>query len=75
MCKGVEDFVFDLLSNVFHAKDTAPLAIEAILNVGSYDLRPKVSRIEDPGDWTEEKIRERAAGISSDKGPEGDFDD
>jgi fructose-bisphosphate aldolase class II len=75
MCKGVEDFVFDLLSNVFHAKDTAPLAMEAILSTGSYDLGAKVARIEDPDEWTEDKIRERAAGISSGKGPEGDFDD
>ena len=75
MCKGVEDFVFDLLSNVFNAKDTAPLAMEAILSAGSYDLGPKVARIEDPGEWTEDKIRKRAADISSDKGPEGDFDD
>jgi len=75
MSKGVEDFVFDLLCNVFHAKDTAPLAMEAILSAGSYDLGPKVARIEDPGEWTEEKIRERAAAISPDKGPKGDFDD
>ena len=75
MCRGVEDFVFDLLTNVFHAKDTAPLAIEAILSAGSYDLGPKVDRIENPEEWTEEKIRERAVSISSDKGSEGDFDD
>ena len=75
MCKGVEDFVFDLLSNVFQAKDTAPLAMEAILSAGSYDLGAKVGRIEDPAQWTEDKIRERAAGISSEKGQEGDFDD
>ncbi|MBN1831035.1 MAG: class II fructose-bisphosphate aldolase [Deltaproteobacteria bacterium] len=75
MCKGVEDFVFDLLSNVFYAKDTAPLAMDSILNTGSYDLGPKVARIEDPGEWTEDKIRKRAAGIISGKRPEGDFDD
>lgn len=75
MCKGVEGFVFDLLKNVFNAQDTAPLAIEAILNAGSYDLGPKTGRIEDPAEWTESKIKERAEKISSDKGPEGDFDD
>ena len=75
MCKGVEDFVYDLLLNVFNAKDTAPLAIEAIIKAGSYDLGHKTGRIENPDEWTEEKIKERAAGINSDKGPEGDFDD
>ena len=75
MCKGVEDFVYELLSEVFNARDTAPLAIEAILSAGSYDLGPKVHRIEDPTDWTESKLKERAARIEVDKGPEGDFDD
>ena len=75
MAKGVEDFVYELLINVFNAADTAPLAIEAILEAGSYDLGPKVGRLEDPAQWTEEKIREKAKSLSSDKGPEGDFDD
>lgn len=75
MIKRVEDFVYDLLVNVFDAQDTAPLAIEAILNTGSYDLGPKANRIENPDDWTESKIIERGANIQSDKGPEGDFDD
>ena len=75
MAKGVEDFVYELLTNVFNAADTAPLAIEAILEAGSYDLGPKVGRLEDPAEWTEEKIREKAKSLSSDKGPEGDFDD
>lgn len=75
MAKGVEDFVYELLTNVFNAADTAPLAIEAILEAGSYDLGPKVGRLEDPAEWTEEKIREKAKSLSSDKGPKGDFDD
>jgi fructose-bisphosphate aldolase class II len=75
ICKGVEDFVYELLTDVFNAQDTAPLAIEAILKAGSYDLSAKVNRIEDPADWTEGKIRQRAATIGTDKGPEGDFDD
>ncbi len=75
MAKGVEDFVFGLLTKVFNAGDTAPLAIEAILKAGSYALGPKGSRIEDPDQWTEERIRERGATIVRDKGPEGDFDD
>ena len=49
--------------------------IEAILEAGSHDLGPKAARMEDPADWTEEKIRAAAAKIDSDKGPEGDFDD
>ena len=75
MTKGVEDFVYDLLVSVFNAQDTAPLAIDAIINAGSHDLGPKCERIEDPAEWTEAKIRERAAGIGADKGPKGDFDD
>ena len=75
MVKGVEDFIYELLTNVFNAGDTAPLAIEAIVESGSYDLGPKTARIEDPAEWTKEKIRERAAGLNTDKGPAGDFDD
>ncbi len=75
MVRGVEDFVYDLLTQVFNAQDTAPLAFEAIMEAGSHDLGPKSSRIEDPAQWTEEKIKERAATLDSDKGPSGDFDD
>ncbi len=71
----VEDFTYDLLVNVFNAQDTAPLAIEAILEANSYDLGPKATRIEDPSMWTEEKIREMAKLIASDKGPKGNFED
>ncbi len=75
MVKRVEDFIYNMLVNVLNAGDTAPLAIETILDAGSYDVGPKVKRIEEPSDWTPEKIAERAAAIDSDKGPEGDFDD
>jgi fructose/tagatose bisphosphate aldolase len=75
MAKRVEDFVYQMLVDVFNAEDTAPLAIEAILEAGSYDLGPKVGRIEDPAEWTPEKTAERAATLDSDKGPKGDFDD
>ena len=75
MAKGVEDFVYELLTNVFNAQDTAPLAIETIIEAGSYDLGPKGTRIEDPDEWTESKIHERAASVDADKGPAGDFDD
>jgi hypothetical protein len=75
MVNRVEEFVYNMLVNVFNAQDTAPLGIQAILDVGSHDLGPKGSRIEDPAEWTREKIIERAKTIESDKGPEGDFDD
>ncbi len=75
MCKAVEDFVYDLLVNVFNAKDTAPLAIEALVKANSYDLGSKAESIEDAAEWTEEKLRARASTIESDKGPEGDWDD
>ena len=75
MISRVEDFVYNMLVNVLNTKDTAPLAVEAILSAGSHDAAPKAERIEDPAEWTPEKIVARAAAIDSDKGPEGDFDD
>jgi len=75
MAKGVEDFVYDILVNVFNAGDTAPLAVEAILKANSYDLGPKGKRIENKDDWTPEKIAERAKKLAGDKGPGGNFDD
>jgi len=75
MVKRVEDFVYNLLINVFNAQDSAPLGIKAILEKGSYDMGPKVGCIEDPAQWTGEKIVRRAASLGSDKGPEGNFDD
>jgi fructose/tagatose bisphosphate aldolase len=75
MSRRVEEFVYGLLTEVFNAKDTAPLAIDAILEAGSHDLGPKATRIEDPAEWTESKIRVAASKIDSDKGAEGDFDD
>ena len=76
MAKGVEDFVYHLLVDVFNAKDTAPLAIEEILKAGSYDLGPKAERIEDPSEWTEEKIREKAKLLAKEEQTaQGDYDD
>ncbi|MBC8318021.1 MAG: class II fructose-bisphosphate aldolase [Desulfobulbaceae bacterium] len=75
MCKRVEEFTYNMLLNVFNAGDTADLAVEAILKAGSHDPGPKAERIEDPADWTPEKIISRAAELDTDKGPEGDFDD
>lgn len=75
MSERVEVFVYDMLVNVFFAEDSADLARDAILEAGSYDLGPKAGLIEDPMDWTTEKIRVRARELNTDKGPEGDFDD
>ena len=75
MIKRVEEFVYNILVNVFNAKDTAPLAINAILTANSYDLGSKGKRIENPDDWTPELIKQKGSAIQSDKGPEGDFDD
>ena len=75
MCKRVEEFVYGMLVDVFNAGDSADFAKEAILKAGSHDLGPKTERIEDPADWTKEKIIARAAELDTDKGPEGDFDD
>ncbi|MBW1820862.1 MAG: class II fructose-bisphosphate aldolase [Deltaproteobacteria bacterium] len=75
MTNRVENFIYNMLVNVLNTKDTAPLAIEAILEANAYDPGPKAKNIVDPVHWTEDKIIERAGLISSDKGPEGDFDD
>jgi fructose-bisphosphate aldolase, class II len=75
MAKGVEDFVYDILVNVFNAQDTAPLAIDAILKAGSFDLGPKGRKIENAADWTPDKIKEKALKLAGDKGPGGNFDD
>ncbi len=75
MIQRVENFVHNMLVNVFNAQDTATLTIEHIVSTGSHDPGPKASRMEDPTDWTTQKIIERAASLSSDKGPAGDFDD
>jgi len=75
MAKRVEAFAYKLITEVFNAGDTAPLAIDAILKAGSYDLGPKGKRIEDPAQWTKEMLPKQAAGLSKDKGPEGNFED
>ncbi|NOZ02690.1 MAG: class II fructose-bisphosphate aldolase [Deltaproteobacteria bacterium] len=79
MTQGVEDFVYRLLTDVFNAGDTAPLVMEALLAAGSHDIGPKSERLEDPAQWTTEKIRARAPMIDrstdQDKGKGGDYDD
>ncbi|MGD9731459.1 MAG: class II fructose-bisphosphate aldolase [Desulfamplus sp.] len=75
MAKGVEDFVFNMLVNVFNAQDTAPIAIEEIIKTGSPDPGPKCTRIEQPEDWTKEEIVRKGGLIQTDKGVTGNFDD
>ncbi len=75
MAKRVEEFAFKMITTVFNSKDTAPLAVEALLKAGSYDLGPKGSRIEEPAQWSNAKIGEKAKAINSDKGPAGNFED
>jgi fructose-bisphosphate aldolase class II len=75
MSRRVEDFAYKMMTEVFDAQGTAPLAVAAILDAGSHDLGPKVDKLEDPADWTEAKIVERAKTLDGDKGAKGDFDD
>ncbi len=75
MAKAVEDFAYKMMTEVFNARDTAPLAIAAILKANSADVGAKGSRVENPADWTDAKIVEKAKQITSDKGPEGNFED
>ncbi len=75
MAKRVEEFVYKMLTEVFNARDTAPLGIAAILKANSYDLGPKGSLLEDPAYWTKEQIIERAKQLDGDKGATGNFDD
>ena len=75
MAQAVEDFTYHLLTEVFNARDTAPLGIEAILRANSHDLGPKCARIEDPAEWTPGKIVAKVRALTGDKGPAGDFSD
>lgn len=75
MARRVENFVYTMLVEVFNSADTARFGVEAILEAGSYDLGPKTGRIESPEEWSLAKIRERAAAMNTDKGPQGNFDD
>ncbi len=75
MCKRVEDFVYTMMVDVFNSADTADIAKEILLKSGTHDLGAKAERIEEPGEWTEEKIIERAKSLDVNKGPAGDFDD
>jgi len=75
MAQGVEDFVYRLLTDVFSAQGSAQLAYEAIMKANGYDLGEKACRTEDPAEWTEAEIVQKAAALTGDKGPAGNFDD
>ena len=75
MVSRVETFVYSMLTSVFNAADSAPIALELLAEAGSHDLGPNSRRIEDPAEWTEEKIVAKAALLDVNRGPDGDFDD
>lgn len=75
MSKRVEEFIYKMLVNVFNAQDTAPIVISSILDSGTCDPGPKTKRLEDPVEWTLEKIVKKAKSIITDKGSKGSFDD
>jgi len=75
MIEAVADFAFWLLTDVFNATDTAPLATALLADAGTFDLGPKAGRIENPADWTREGILAKAKALSQDKGQAGNFDD
>lgn len=76
MVKGVEDFVYDLLTEVFNTTDTADIVIEQILKNKDHDPGSKAEKIESENEWTKEQIIQKASNITAgDRGPAGDFDD
>jgi hypothetical protein len=75
MAQGVQAFVHTLLTEVFNAGDTADIVLSHILETRSHDPGDKSRTIEPIENWTEEKIKTKAAAFSAAKGPEGDFDD
>ena len=67
MSKRVEGFIYNMLVNVFNARDTAPILISSILDSGTCDPGPKTKRLEDPVEWTPEQIVKKAKSIISNK--------
>ena len=67
MSKRVEEFIYNMLVNVFNARDTAPILISSILDSGTCDPGPKTKRLEDPVEWTPEQIVKKAKSIISNK--------
>jgi len=76
MAKGVEDFIANLLENVFNAKDSAHKALDVILEHKSHEIEMFNKIIEDKNKWTKEYIIEEGKRIyDEDNAIEGDFDD
>ncbi len=75
MAKNVENFVYSLLTDVFNATDTADILISQILESKSHMPGHKAKKIEPQTEWTRVKIITKAKNITSDKGPDGNFDD
>jgi len=75
MVKGVENFVFTLLTEVFNATDTADLVKRQIFETQSHMPGFKAKKIEQKNEWTRERIIDKASRIITDKSPEGNFDD
>ena len=75
MISRVESFVYNMLVTVFNAENSAPIVLEMLADAGSFDIGPNSRRIEDPAEWTKEKIVAKAALLDVNKGPDGDFDD
>ena len=71
MVRRVSDFIYTLMTEVLNSKDTAARIVGAILFFYSYGIGFNAEQIEDPDDWTEAKIYEKAAALNSDsdKGP------
>ncbi len=67
MSKRVEGFIYNMLVNVFNARDTAPILISSILDSGTCDPGSKTKRLEDPVEWTPEQIVKKAKSIISNK--------
>lgn len=74
MVEGVREFAREMMK-LFGMADTGSLILDQMGSIGSVYPERKVARIEDKKDWTPEKIKEKAALIDSDKGPDGKFED
>ena len=76
MVKAVEDFVVNLLENVFGAAGTADEALDVILEAKSGTIPTLHEVIEDKAKWTEAYIREQGERLDAQQDDvEGDFDD
>ena len=75
MIQAVEDFVYMLITDVFNGHDTRDRLSRRFSRPGLTTWRPKAHRIEDPAEWTEEKIKKKGTSLASDKGPAGNYED